>query len=91
MHSKGIEVLPSVNKQGEMQGYRLKHKESGLDFKASEIHKNVGLKDLIESRITIDSKLSKPLQDIRLNLPTEKIKEVQEFKITTSRSRGISL
>lgn len=92
MYSKGIEVQPTVNKNGEMQGYRLKHRESELNFKASEIHKNVGLKDLIENRITIDSKLSKPLENIRQNLPTEKIlEEVQELKITKSRSRGLSL
>lgn len=92
MYLKGIEVQPTLNKNGEMQGYRLLHKESELNFKASEIHKNVGLKDLIQNRISIDNPLSKPLHEIKQNLPIEKVfEEVQELKITKSRSRGISL
>ena len=92
MYSKGIEVQPTLNKNGEMQGYRLLHKESDLNFKASEINKNVGLKDLIENRINIDNPLSKPLQEIKQNLQIEKVfEEIKDIKITKSRSRGISL
>lgn len=37
MRGKGIEIKDTINKQGQLQGYKVKHTESGLDFKASEI------------------------------------------------------
>lgn len=53
MHSKGIEVNPTINSKGEMQGFRIFHKQSGLDFKASEV-KGVGLKYLPKNGIKLD-------------------------------------
>lgn len=37
MRGKGVEIIDSINKQGQLQGFKIKHLESGLDFKASEI------------------------------------------------------
>lgn len=63
MGSKGIEVKQTINKNGELQGFRLLHKESGLNFKASQIGKDFGVKDLIKNRIEMPV-LSPSLQQI---------------------------
>lgn len=38
---KGVQIQPTVNKQGNIQGYRLKSGKA--DFKASEIDRNITL------------------------------------------------
>jgi len=41
MHSKGYDINLSINKQGETQGFKVLDRQSGLEFKASEIGKEV--------------------------------------------------
>lgn len=53
MKAKGVEVHPTINSKWEMQGFKLQHKESGLEFKASEI-KNTGLKYLPSNGVKFD-------------------------------------
>ena len=67
MFSKGIQVKPTLNKSGELQGFRLLHKQSGINFKASEIGKNFGVKDLIHNQIKLPT-LSPPLQQIAIKV-----------------------
>ena len=67
MQSKGIQVKPTINKSGELQGFRLLHKQSGINFKASEIGKNFGVKDLIHNQIKLPT-LSPPLQQIAIKV-----------------------
>jgi len=67
MHNKGITVKPTINKNKELQGMKFSHKQSGLDFKASEIGKNFGIKNLIENKIEMPN-LSPPLQQIALKV-----------------------
>lgn len=57
MQSKGCIVKDTINKKGELQGFRITHKQSGLDFKASQIGKNVGLVDLAHSRVELPAKV----------------------------------
>jgi hypothetical protein len=44
MEEKGVKILPTINKQGEMQGFRLEFK--GMNFKASEVHRSMGLNQI---------------------------------------------
>lgn len=67
MHSKGFEIKPTINKNNELQGFRILDKQSGLDFKASEIGKNFGAKNLIENGLKMPD-LSPPLQKIALEV-----------------------
>lgn len=48
MHNKGYNVELSINKQGNVQGFRIVDRQTKQSFKASEIGKNVRLKDLSE-------------------------------------------
>lgn len=41
MKSSGVEVLPTINKQGNLQGFRVKYQ--GVNLKASEVHKTMTL------------------------------------------------
>ena len=52
---------------GGKQENRMVHQQSGLDFKASEIGKNFGAKDLINSKIQMPS-LAPPLQQIAIKV-----------------------
>ena len=49
MLNEEIKFIPTINKQGELQGFRVRDMESQIEMKASEIHRNMGLKNLIDS------------------------------------------
>jgi hypothetical protein len=49
MRMHQIEVKPSVNKQGNIQGYRFIHLPTGTNLKASEIDRNLKLNELFEN------------------------------------------
>mgnify|MGYP003423947440 FL=1 len=51
MYDFGIKVIPTINRQGLIQGHRFLDLESGSDFKASEIHRKLGLNVLLEKEI----------------------------------------
>lgn len=75
MHSKGFEIKPTINKNNELQGFRILDKQSGLDFKASEIGKNFGAKNLIENKISMPV-LSPPLQKIAIDVAKFAVRSV---------------
>lgn len=41
MKSKGVEILPTINKSNRLQGFRVEFQ--GLNLKATEIHKTMSL------------------------------------------------
>ena len=49
MLKKNIKFIPTINKQGEMQGFRVRDMENQTEMKASEIHRNMRLKNLLDS------------------------------------------
>ena len=51
MYDFGVKVIPTINRQGLIQGYRFLDLESGNNFKASEIHRKLGLNILSEKEI----------------------------------------
>lgn len=67
MKSRGVEVIPTINKQGVMQGFKLHHEQSAMTFKASEIGKNTGVKDLLQNKVKIPN-LSPPYLKIAKKL-----------------------
>ncbi|EPE9900237.1 putative mobilization protein BmgA [Flavobacterium psychrophilum] len=56
MNSKGLEVKPTINKQGEIQGFRIIDIETKNDFKASEINRSMSIGNLIKSGLKNDLK-----------------------------------
>ena len=57
MRTQGVEVLPTTNASGAIQGFRLKHLQSGENYKASEV-KKCGLKHLTRAGVQIDTEVS---------------------------------
>lgn len=49
MLKKNIGFIPTINKQGELQGFRVRDMENQGEMKASEVHRNMGLKILLDS------------------------------------------
>jgi len=49
MLKKNIEFIPTINRQGELQGFRVRNMENQTEMKASEVHRNMGLKNLLAS------------------------------------------
>ena len=49
MYDRGCRIEPTINKGGKLQGFRIYDKMSGLDFKASEIHKSCGMGSVDET------------------------------------------
>lgn len=81
MKSRGVEVIPTINKQGEMQGFKFLHEQSAMTFKASDIGKNTGVKDLLQNRVQIPN-LSAPYLEVA--------KKIHETIIKTTIDRGFS-
>ena len=81
MKSRGVQVLPTINKQGEMQGFKFLHEQSAMTFKASDIGKNTGVKDLLQNRVQIPY-LSAPYLEVA--------KKIHETIIKTTIDRGFS-
>lgn len=70
MKGRGIEVIPTINKKGEMQGFKFHHEQSGMTFKASDIGKNAGVKDLLQNRVKIPN-LSAPYLEVQQEMQRE--------------------
>lgn len=62
MKDKGVFLLPTFTKKGELQGLKIKDNEFQEFFKASEIHKSMGLNSLLKAGL--------PLEEDQLIFPT---------------------
>lgn len=62
MKDKGVFFLPTFTKKGELQGFKVKYNEFQEVFKASEIHKSMGLNSLLKAGL--------PLEEGQLIFPT---------------------
>jgi hypothetical protein len=54
MKEKGLEVKPTINKQGEVQGFRIIDIETKNNFKASEVNRTMSINNLIKSGLKND-------------------------------------
>lgn len=53
MAKYGIQVLPSINKQGNIQGFRFIHNDTGTNLKASEVDRKLKLNELFTNETTL--------------------------------------
>ena len=51
MMKQGVQFIPTINKQGQLQGFRVRDMENQTEMKASEVHRNMGLKNLLNSEL----------------------------------------
>ncbi len=49
MANLGVQFIPVINKQGDLQGFRVKDKQTGLEFKASDVHRTMSLNNLLKT------------------------------------------
>ena len=62
----GVKFIPTINKQGNLQGFRVRDIETQVEMKASEVHRNMGLKNLLDSGLLFQDEnfnLSNSMQD----------------------------
>lgn len=66
MLRRGVQVNITINKKGEIQGYRVMHLHSQNEFKASEVNRNMSIGNMLKKGLVIESqhKVNKPLQKI---------------------------
>lgn len=74
MAKYGIQVLPSINKQGNIQGFRFIHNETGTNLKASEVDRKLKLNELFTNEETTLKELTRDkdpvLQDYKIDPTT---------------------
>jgi len=96
MNSKGIEIIPTITKQGKIQGFRVNYQ--GYDLKATQVHRNMslnrtGLKTIAPklSRLNTIKPMTNALDiglkgvNIATNIAKEEAKEIIKKGIGLSR------
>lgn len=73
MDEKGYRVVPSINKGGKLQGFRIEDKTTDLSFKASEIHRNCGIKSMLGKGVSFSNLKSSKVVSKGLMKGTERI------------------
>ena len=66
MMKQGVKFIPIINKQGNLQGFRVRNMETQTEMKASDFHRNMGLKNLLDSGLFFQDKnfnLSNAMQE----------------------------
>ena len=69
MLKKNIKFIPTINKQGNLQGFRIRDMETQTELKASEVHRNMGLKNLLDSGLFFQD------NNFELNITMQKLNE----------------
>ncbi|SIS84592.1 Relaxase/Mobilisation nuclease domain-containing protein [Kaistella chaponensis] len=75
MLKKNIKFIPTINKQGELQGFRVRDMENQGEMKASEVHRNMGLKILLDSGLFFKD------ENFSLNNTMQKLNQVNSQKL----------
>jgi hypothetical protein len=62
MESLGVKIIPSINKSGKMQGFRMASK--GNNFKASEVHRSIKLSKILARKepIAVEEKTDQTIK-----------------------------
>lgn len=92
MQELGVKVTPTINKQGQIQGHRMLDLATGKDFKASEVHRNLGLKNIMEKGVPFKNpqiSFTKPLE-ITQNLAINMASKIATTLIKKAISQGMS-
>ena len=82
MHKKGYEVYPVINKQKEIQGFRILHKMSKTDFKMSEVNRSMSAAGLMKSGLKNDL-------NNQYNSTLNKISKINEKSLEKSFEKNI--
>ncbi len=81
MKKLNVEIQPTINKQGKIQGHRMLDLATGKNFKASEINRKLGLNNLMKQglpfkgKVELTNALAK-IQPIAMRVVKKMVKEV---------------
>lgn len=93
MQRLGVAFIPTINKQGNIQGFRIRDMETQVEMKASDVHRDMGLARLIQSGLRFGNEnvtLHKSLQDAHLALHNRiELNYVEEKHTTTQKVNQI--
>lgn len=89
MQKLGVAFIPTINKQGNIQGFRIRDMETQVEMKASDVHRDMGLARLIQSGLRFGDEnvtLHKSLQDAHLASHNRfELNDVEEKHTTTQK------
>jgi len=70
MYDRGYKVHETINRQGQLQGFKIESRQAGITFKASEINKKCGLKFMLQKGMSFGNMLlSSPLANLVIPQP----------------------
>ena len=88
MRKLGVEVTPTINLSGKVQGMRMKDLESGKDYKASEVHRSLSLIQILKTGIPYD----RPLEnDDPINTEHQADFDYESSGLIEPESKGVSV
>jgi hypothetical protein len=96
MSKLGIIIKPTINNQGQLQGFRLIEKETNSNFKMSEINRSMSTGNLLKGGIQNDLNLDldKTLQSINIKqistLKTTQLRNIKSFGITNNNNKSFN-
>lgn len=80
MRERGLNLMPSINKQNQLQGFRVSNSENEFDFKCSDIHKSMSLRNLLEVGLALDEETAiHPNLEQARKISLVKSRELQEM------------
>lgn len=90
MKREGIEVIPTINKQGKLQGHRYKDLATGKCFKASQVHRNLSLQNLLKQGLPLEKSVELPKHLLSLQFKAIKMAyKLTKKLLNISQSGGI--
>ncbi len=90
MNLKGLEVKPTINKQDQVQGFRILDSETKNDFKASEINRSMSIGNLVKQGLKndLDKQLNTTLKTV---VKKQDLGLAQDLKKTVTKGKPKSL
>ena len=91
MLKQNVKFIPTINKQGELQGFRVKDLENQTEMKASEVHRNMGLKNLLDSGLFFqheNTDLNISMQKLNI-INTQKYQQELQFALEKKKSKEV--
>ncbi|MFC0343818.1 relaxase/mobilization nuclease domain-containing protein [Epilithonimonas hispanica] len=91
MLKQNVKFIPTINKQGELQGFRVRNMENQTEMKASDVHRNMGLKNLLDSGLFFqheNTDLNISMQKLNI-INTQKYQQELQFALEKKKSKEV--
>ncbi len=91
MLKQNVKFIPTINKQGELQGFRVRNMENQTEMKASDVHRNMGLKNLLDYGLFFqheNTDLNISMQKLNI-INTQKYQQELQFALEKKKSKEV--